>query len=69
MTDPKAKEIKDRVLIKIRNPYNNQYIQKSFRYDLYSSKENAEQEAQKWKEETLKLLKEKNQEPWVILNL
>lgn len=61
MTEPKAKEIKDRILIKIRNPYNNQYIQKSFRYDLYASKEIAEQEAQKWKEETLALLKEKNQ--------
>jgi len=61
MSEPKAKEIKDRVLIKIRNPYNNQYIQKSFRHDMYGTKENAELEAQKWKEETLNLLKEKNQ--------
>jgi len=60
MTDPKAKEIKDRVLIKIRNPYNNQYIQKSFRYDLYGGEENAKLESQKWKEETLNLIKEKN---------
>lgn len=60
MTDPKAKEIKDRILIRIRNPYNNQYIQKTFRYDTYGSKENAEDEAKRWQEETLNMLKEKN---------
>lgn len=62
MTEPKAKELKDRIIIKIRNPYDNKYIQKTFKYNDYdASASKAEEEAEKWKKETLALLIQKNQ--------